>query len=246
MQNVAPTRRLNRRSRDVLLAAALLFLLGAALLVAGIGLHIVNLAVPGNSAFALYDLARKSMPAVGALLCIASMPLALRAASWRTDNALAWELGEGLAAELDQRFVFIRNISQRGIGYVDAALVSRHGVLLLRITQRRGEYRNEGGSWLRRGRDGRWRTLRWSPTREVVASALRVESTMQARGLGGVPIFAAVVFMREEPAAQIHARQPAVPVVHASALVSGLRDSYFAAWRLDARTTQQAVDLLYH
>ncbi len=246
MQNVAPTRRLNRRSRDALLAAAVLFLLGAALLVAGIGLHIVNLAVPSNSAFAWYDLARKGMLPAGALLCIASMLLALRAVSWRTDNALAWELGERLATQLDHHFVFIRNISQRSIGYVDAALVSRHGVLLLRITRRRGEYFNEGGRWLRRGRAGKWRTLRWNPTREVVASALRVKSAMRARGLSGVPIFAAVVFMREEPEAQVRAQQPAVPVVHASAFVPGLRSSYFASRRLDARTTQQAVDLLYH
>lgn len=246
MQNVAPTRRLNRRSRDALLAAAVLFLLGAALLVVGIGLHIVNLAVPSNSAFALYDLARKSMLPAGAALCIAANLLALRAVSWRTDNALAWELGERLATQLDHRFVFIRNISQRSTGYVDAALVSRHGILLLRITRRRGEYFNEGGSWLRRGRAGKWRALRWNPTREVLASALRVKAAMQERGLVAAPIFAAVVFMREEPAAQIRTQQPAVPVVHASAFVTGLRNSYFAALRLDARTTQQAIDLLYH
>lgn len=246
MQNVAPTRRLNRRSRDALLAAAVLFLLGAALLMAGIGLHIVNLAVPSNSAFGLYDLARKSMLPAGALLCIVSILLALRAMSWRTDNALAWELGERLATQLDQHFVFIRNISQRGIGYVDAALVSRHGVLLLRITRRRGEFFNNGGRWLRRGRGGEWRALRWNPTREVVASALRVKSAMRERGLVDLPIFAAVVFMREEPAAQIHLKEPAVPVVHASDFVSELRDSYFARRRLDARATQQAVDQLYH
>ncbi len=245
MQNVAPTRRLNRRSRDVLLAAAVLFLLGAALLVAGMGLHIVNLAVPGNSAFAIYDLARKGMLPVGAALCIFAMLLALRAVSWRTDNALAWELGERLATQLDRHFVFIRNISQRSIGYVDAALVSRHGVLLLRITRRRGEYFNNGGSWLRRGRAGKWRALRWNPTREVVASALRVEAALQERGLVDMPIFAAVVFMHEEPAAQIRTQKPVVPVVHASAFMPDLRNSYFAARRLDARSTQQVIDLLY-
>ena len=245
MQNVASTRRLNRRSRDALLAAAVLFLLGAALLVAGIGLHVVNLAVPSNSAFALYDLTRKSLLPLGGLLCFAAMLLALRAVSWRTDNALAWELGERLAAQLGQQFVFIRNISQRGIGYVDAALVSRQGVLLLRITRRRGDYYNAGGRWLRRERGGKWRTLRWNPTRELLASALRTKSTMQERGLDDLPIFAAVVFLRDEPEARIRSQAPAVPVVHASAFLAGLRDSYFAAQRLDARATQQAVNLLY-
>ena len=245
MQNVAPTRRLNRRSRDALLLAAVIFLLGAALFMAGIGLHVVALVLPSNRAFALYDLARKSMLALGAGLCPAAILLALRAIAWRTDNAAAWELGELLAGQLDRRFVFVRNISQRGIGYVDAALVSGHGILLLRITRRRGEFANDGGDWLRRGRKGQWRRMRWNPTREVIASALRVKSALRANGLGGAPVFAAVVFMRDAPDARLRLREPAVPVVHASGFVAGLRDSYFANSRLDAESAQAAVNLLY-
>ena len=245
MQNVAPTKRLNRRSRDMLLAAAVVFLLGAALLMAGIAAHIVNLVVPYNRLFAAYDLARKGMLALGAGLSLASILMALRAVSWRTDNALAWELGEMLALQLDARFVFIRNISQRGIGYVDAALVSGHGLLVLRLTRRRGDFFNEGGSWLRRGRRGQWRALRWNPTREAVASALRVKEACKERGLVTVPVFAAVVFMRDAPEVQLRLQQPAVPVLHASAFIDKLRDSYFASRRLDAEAVQRVVNLLY-
>ena len=229
----------------MLLAAAVVFLLGAALLMAGIAAHIVNLVVPYNRLFPAYDAARKAMLALGGMLSFASIVLALRAATWRTDNAAAWELGEMLALQLDARFVFIRNISQRGIGYVDAALVSRHGLLVLRVTRRRGEFFNEGGSWLKRGRRGRWRALRWNPTRDAVASALRVKEACKERGLVGVPVFAAVVFLHDAPEVQLRLQQPAVPALHASDFMDNLRDSYFASWRLDAETVQRVVNLLY-
>ena len=154
MQNVAPSNRLNRRSRDFLLAAAVVFLLGAALAVAGISLHVVSLVLPFNRGFAVYDLTRKTLLAIGFGLAFVSMLMALRAVTWKTDNALAWEIGELLAQKLDRQFLFIRNISKRSLGTIDAALVSKHGVLVLRITKREGQYANEGGDWLRRGRNG--------------------------------------------------------------------------------------------
>ena len=245
MQSVAPTRRLNRRSRDMLLAAAVVFLLGAALLVSGTSLHIVNLVLPYNRLFPAYDLARKGMLVIGAGLSLASMLMALRAVTWRTDNAAAWELGELLALQLDHHFVFIRNISRSDTGYIDAALVSHYGLLLLRITRRRGEYYNHGGSWLRRGRKRRWRALRWNPTRDIVASALRVKECCKEQGVLGLPVFAAVVFLRDAPDAQLRLQNPAVPVLHASAFAQALGDSYFAAPRLDADTVQRVVNLLY-
>ena len=171
--------------------------------------------------------------------------MALRAVTRRADNSLAWELGEMLSRQLDSRFVFIRNISGRGLGYVDAALVSEHGALVLRVTARRGEFFNEGGSWQRRARHQSWQSMRWNPTREVVASALRVKALCKEHGLGAAPVFAAVVFMRDAPQTRLLLQQPAVPVLHASQFVSGLRDSYFASTRLDARAAQHMVDLLY-
>jgi hypothetical protein len=245
MQNVAPTQRLNRRSRDLLIAAALVFLLGAALAVVGIGLHVFSLVVPFNQGFAIYDLTRKALLAIGMGIAIASIFVAGRAVSWKTDNALAWQLGESLALRLDRQFVFIRNISQRSLGYIDAALVSKHGVLVLRVNKRKGEFYNEGGEWLRRGRKGSWRPLRWNPTREVVADALKLNEYLSDYQLREVPVFAAVAFLREAPELQLSLRQPAVPVVHSRSLIHDLQDSYFAESRLDARTVQQVVNLLY-
>ena len=128
MQNVAPTRRLNRRSSDLLLAAALVFLLGAAMSVAGIVLHIFSLVVPSNDGYDAYDLTRKALLSAGIGIAFVSLFMALRAVSWKTDNALAWQLGELLAERLDRQFVFIRNISKGSLGAIDAALLSKHGV----------------------------------------------------------------------------------------------------------------------
>ena len=246
MQNVAPTRRLNRRSRDFLVAAAVVFLIGAAMAVGGISLHVVSLVVPFNRGFAAYDLTRKAMLSGGFAISFVSMLMALRAVTWKTDNALAWELGELLAQALDRRYVFIRNISKRSLGYIDAALVSRHGVLVLRVSRRRGQFANEGGLWLRRRRKGSWRRLRWNPTRDVVADAMRVKDFLRDYQLAGAPVYAAVVFMRDAPEVEFQLREPAVPVVHAGGLISDLRESYFAQDRLDAATVQRIINLLYN
>jgi len=246
MQNVAPTHRLSRRSREFLIAAAVAFLLGAALAVAGISLHVVSLVIPFNRGFAFYDLTRKAMLSGGFGLAFVSILMALRAVTWKTDNALAWELGERLAQSLDRQFVFIRNISRRSLGYIDAALVSKHGVLVLRISRRKGQFLNHGGDWLRRRRKGTWQRLRWNPTRDVVADAMKVKAYLQDYQLTAVPVFAAVVFTRDAPDLTFRLQEPAVPVVHAAALISGLQDNYFAQERIDAATVQRVVNLLYH
>ena len=246
MQNVAPTRRLNRRSRDFLIAAAVVFLLGAALAVAGIGLHVLSLVVPFNLGFAVYDLTRKALLSAGLGLAFVSILMALRAITWKTDNALAWEVGEALAQALDRQFVYIRNINRRSLGYIDAALVSKHGVLVLRISKRKGQYFNEGGDWLRRGRNGAWRRLRWNPTRDAVANAMKVKAYLTDYKLSSVPVYAAVVFTRDAPEATFRLQAPAVPVVYAGGLIMDLQDSYFAQERMDADMVQRVVNLLYH
>lgn len=246
MRNMAPTRSLNRRSRDLLIAAALVFLLGASLLVVGIALHVFSLVVPFNQGFDIYDLTRKALLLIGAAVALLAIFLALRAVTWKTDNRNAWQLGELLADHLDHQYVLIRNISKRTTGYVDAALVSKHGVLALRICRRRGEFFNEGGQWLRRRRKGKWRPMRWNPTREIAAAAIKLRAHLQDSGMPDVPVFAAVVFLHDAPEASLLLRQPAVPVVHARALIFSLRDSYFAEERLPQNTVQAVFNALYH
>ncbi len=246
MQNVAPIRSLNRRSRDLLLAAGLVFLLGAASAVAGITLHVISLVVPFNPGYAIYDLTRKSLLIIGILVTVVAILMALRAVTWKTDNKNARQLGQMLAPQLGHQYVFIRNISKRALGDLDAALVSQHGVLALRINRRKGEYFNEGGQWLKRRRKGKWRPLRWNPTREIAATAVKLKNFLKDYDLPGIPVFAAVVFLRDAPDVSFKLQQPAVPVNYASDFVASLRDSYFAEDRLNAETVQEVVNLLYH
>ena len=245
MQNVAPTRRLSRRSRDFLVAAGLVFLVGAGAVVAGITLHILNLVIASNPGAGFYDFIRKALLSVGIGLIFGSFIMALRAITWKTDNQLARQLGAQLATHLDHNHVFIRNISKRSTGYVDAVLVSKRGVLILRISGRKGSFGNEKGHWLKRRRQGNWIPMRWNPTRQVARNQNRIRAYLQEHGLEDPPLFAVIVFTREAPSVELTLNDPAVPVTHASQLLEQLRDTYFAQNRLDARTVQRVVNLLY-
>ena len=228
----------------MLLLAALVFLLGAALAVGGIALHVFSLVVPFNAGYGIYDLTRKMMLLLGSLASMIALALALRAATWKTDNRNARLLGELLAAQLDHRYVLIRNISKRTTGYIDAALISRHGLLALRISNRKGDYFNEGADWLRRGKSG-WQPMRWNPTREIVKRAARLRAHLRLHDMPDVPVFAAVVFLRDAPELRLTLNAGAIPSVHASQLVSGLRDGYFAQERISAQAAQALVNVLY-
>ena len=245
MRNAAPTKKLNRRARDMLLAAALVLLGGALLMIAGIGLHIVNLVVPSNPGAAAYDVARKAILSLGTGLAAVSIVMALRAASWKTDNVAARRLGQALSRQLDHNFVFLRNISQRRLGYVDAVLVSRHGVLVLRVTERRGEFFTEQSHWLRRRR-GAWQPMRWNPTRETLMQVERMRDFLKARGIDAAALQGAIIFMRDAPQVKLTAREPDMPALHASQLHAHLQRGYLTETRLSAATAQRIVDALYH
>ena len=245
MRNRAPTKKLNRRARDMLLAASLVFLVGALLIMLGIGLHIVNLAVPSNPGASAYDLARKAILSLGIGLAAASFLMALRAISWRTDHIPARRLGVALSRHLDDSFVFLRNISQRRLGYIDAVLISRHGVLLLRVTDRRGRFFTEGSQWLTQRR-GKWQPMRWNPTRETEAQQSRLRDFLAERGIEGAAVDAAIIFMGEAPQVQLSVREPDLPVLHASQLYARLKRVYLTETRQTAATVQQIVDALFH
>jgi len=246
MQNVAPTRKLSRRSRDFLIAAAVVFLLGITLAIIGIALHIINFVVPSNPGFEVYDLTRKGVISAGVGFMFVSVLMTLRAVTWKTDNLLAKAVGDDLANYLDKQFIYIRNISKRTIGYVDAVLVSKHGVLVFRISKRHGVYFNEKGEWLSQKDKGEWKPMRWNPTREVVADVQKIREYLADYNLKEIPVYGVVVFTEEPPLTQFSLQEPVVPVTHLSQLSYSLQDSYFAKDRLQPQTIQEIVNLLYN
>ena len=245
MQNLAPTRRLNRRSRDLLVAAAVVFLVGALVIILGIALHIFNLVVPVNPGSHIYDLTRKGILSLGTGIIFASFLMALRAITWKTDNALARELGTLLVHHLDHNFVYIRNISKRPIGYLDAVLIGKHGVLVFRISKRKGHFFNHKGDWMRRRPKRNWTPMRWNPTREVAVQVVKLREFLADYQLAAVPVRAVIVFTRASSLVQLTLRDPALPVVHSSKLVKHLQDNYLGQGHLDAETVQRVANLLY-
>lgn len=246
MQNIAPTHKLSRRSRNFLIAAAVVFLLGVAFAVLGVVLHVITVVVPSNPGYDAYDLTRKGIIAIGAGLIFASLVMTLRAITWKTDNVLAKTVGDTLATFLDQRSIYIRNISDRTIGYVDAVLVSHHGVLVLRISDRQGVFFNEKSEWLSQKDKGEWRLMRWNPTREVVADIKKIREYLNDYNLQHVPIFGVVVFTEEPPITQFSVKHPIIPVIHLSDISYSLQDGYFAEDRITKQTAQEVVNLLYN
>ena len=229
----------------MLVAAVLVFLVGAGAVVAGITLHILSLVIASNPGAGIYDFFRKAILALGIGSILSSFVMALRAITWKTDNQLACQVGAQLATQLDRNFVFIRNISKRSIGYVDAVLVSRHGILVLRISGRMGKFGNEKSHWLKRRRERNWMPMRWNPTQQVARNVSRIRAYLGEHGLADVPLSAVIVFTREAPLVELTLNDPAVPVVHASQLLERLRETYLAQGRLDAKTVQRVVNLLY-
>jgi len=246
MQNVSPTRKLSRRSRDFLIAAAVVFLLGVTLAVIGLSLHVINFVVPSNPGFEVYDLTRNGVISVGAGLIFVAALMGLRAVTWKTDNLLAKAVGDELAQYLSKQFIFIRNISKRTIGYVDAVLISKHGVLVFRISKRQGVFFNEKGDWLIQKDKGEWRPMRWNPTREVVADVKKIREYLTDYDLKEIPVYGVVVFTEEPPLTQFTLQEPVVPVTHLSQLSYSLQDTYFARERLKPETVQEIVNLLYN
>lgn len=247
MQNIVPARSLARRSRNLLLGAVLIILLGVLLVTVNIFMRTVRLVVPSNPNYNLYTFATGAAIFLGVLMILVGIALIVRAVTWKRDNVLAQQIADALDDFLDKQYVFIRNLSRMAIGYVDAVLVGPPGVLVFRITQRGGTYYNKGQYWLRQKDKGEWEPLTWSPTKEAVDDVKKIREFLAARGLPDVPVFGVVVFTEEAPATRVTVEQPLVPVLQPNELSYGLADNYMVnAKRIDIPTVTRVVNLLYN
>lgn len=246
MQNIRPARSLERRSRNWLLIAVVVGVLGLIAGVVGLFLHGIPLIVPSNPNYGLYSLTRDALIGLGVLLFLVAVGMAVRAVTWRQENELALAIGDALADMdiVDQRYTYIRNINKFAIGYVDSVLVGPPGVLVFRITQKGGTYFNEGAYWMQQKDKGEWKTLRWSPTKEAVQDIKKLREFLAARNLLDVPVFGVVVFTEDAPATRVTTQDPVVPVVQPSELSYELSDGYFAQERIDQLTVNKIARLL--
>jgi hypothetical protein len=246
MQNVVPAQALSRRSRRWLYAAAGVALVAALLLVIGVLLRFVPLVVPSNPSYPIYVTIYNLLLAGGGALLLVAGAVAVRALTWKQDNPLALSTGQALAEFVDERFIFIRNVSKRAIGYVDAVLVGPPGVLVFRICDHRGVFYNEGNKWMIQQDQGRWKPLSWSPTDEVIADIRKIREYLMRHQIASPQVFGVVVFLGEPPATVVTIQNPTVPVAHLDELHDRLLGNYFALMdRHDAATVTRIAELLY-
>jgi hypothetical protein len=248
MENRSPAGALARRSRQLLQLAFVIVAGGVFIAVVGLALYVVQLAVPGNTIYPFYNVLRGMLLFGGALIGILGLALAVRAYFTRVDNDLAQLTGLYLSDYLDDRYWFIRNINKSGLGYIDAVLIGPPGVLVFRIVDNEGDFRNDKADWLQLNRQGQWLPARIDPTREDVVDIRAMREYLARHNLGHVPVYGIVVFTKDPALARIAVREPVVPVSHLSSLYDTLRNQgeYLAReQRIDDKTVLEIVDLVY-
>lgn len=245
MRNVAPSRALVRRSRRLLEIAFVVVAIGIFLAIVGLALYAVPLTASTSSTFGLYNLGRTVLFIGGVFLGVVGVILAIRAFTWRTENDLALITGQYLEQYLDDQYTFIRNISKRSVGYIDAVLVGPPGVLIFRIVDYEGAFLNEAGRWLKADTKGEWRPMVTNPTKETVEDINSLREFLARNDLRDIPIFGVVVFLKDDPAVQLALKDPVVPATHLSSLHTRLQNNYLAKERIDEPVAIAIVQLLY-
>lgn len=244
MRNVAPSRSLVRRANQVKTLALLVGAGGIFALAVGIFLAAIPLYGPASPSYGMYVLVYNLLLVVGVLLLIGALALAVRAFTWKTDNDLAMITGRFLAKYLDDRFVLIRNVSKRQIGYVDAVLVGPPGTLVFRILDDSGHFVNEGSNWLRIKPNGETVPAGINPTYEAIADIRKVREFLDKRRVVNTPVYGVVVFIKDEQLVRLNATEPTVPPAHLNSLVTSLRPNYLAKDRIDKATVEEIRRLL--
>ncbi len=245
MENVAPSGALARRSRQWLQVAFLVVTGGVFLAMIGLALFVIPLAVEGNRIYGLYHFVRILLLGSGVVVALVGLGLAARAYLTRVDNDLAAITGQYISRFLDDNFWFVRNVSKKGLGYIDAVLVGPPGALVFRIVDDAGVFANEKGNWLKQNRSGEWVPARINATEEAVVDIKALREYLRANGLPDTPVYGVVVFVKEEPLTQIMTKEPTVPVANLSQVINMLQDNYLARDRIDQTRVRRIVDLIY-
>lgn len=246
MHNVAPSVALARRSRQLVQIAFVVVALGIFITVVGIALFVIEITAPNAPGYNLYNFVRSATVGIGVIVILIAIGLTIRAFTWKTDNELAGVVAQVMGRHLDDRFHFIRNVSRRELGYIDAVLVGPPGVLVLRILNRTGLLANEGADWLQQKQDGQWVPAGINPSREAIDDIKSVRDYLAKKGIPDLPHYGAVVFTQEEPALKLMSKQPVVLISHLGVLHQALQGNYLAKDRINDETVNQIVRLLYH
>lgn len=247
MRNLVTARALARRSRNLLLAAILVILLGVLAITTGLVMRLIPFVISSHPNFGLYTTVHQALVGVGGMIILIGLLMILRALTWKRENPIATQIGRVLAQELnlDDRYTYIPNLSRRAIGYVDAVLIGPPGLLVFRITEKGGTFFNEGSVWMKQRDKGNWSPLRWSPTKEVIADVNKIRAYLQNRNISQIPVFPVIVFVEDQPETRITTEKPTVPVLQPHELAYGLSNTYFGQTdRIEQLVANKVTDTL--
>ncbi|NDJ77150.1 MAG: NERD domain-containing protein [Chloroflexi bacterium] len=237
MENIKPAGNIARRGRYYLFVGSIAVLGGAIAMALGI----LSLVLPLSTQiiiqafFALMVLGGFIFAAVG----IAAI---VRALTLQKDNPLAYAVGEALTQFLDNRYTYMRNVSKRRVGYIDAVLVGPPGALVFRIVDYEGVWMNERAEWINQRR-GKLRNAKTNPTRECAEDVYALRKFLSRRDLEQVPVHGIVVFTARK--IELSADGPVVPVCEISTLYQIMRRDYLVDERIAPPTVRAAVDAVY-
>ncbi|GAB4411512.1 MAG: hypothetical protein Kow00106_05800 [Anaerolineae bacterium] len=237
MQNINPSQNITRRGRYYLFLGSLSFFGGAI----AVALGVLFIFFPLWDTF-IFDLLQGLLFVVGIVAVVTGLALIVRAFTLQKDNPLAYAVGEGLSQFLDARYTYLRNVSKRGVGYIDAVLVGPPGALVFRIVDYAGTWINERAEWVNQTRDGKLRPARTNPTREVVRDVYALRKFLAKRGLGNVPVYAIVVFT--SPNVRLSASGPVVPICEIPTLYQIMGRDYLKDERITPDMVRQTVEAI--
>ncbi len=237
MQNINPSKNVNRRGRFYAFMGLFIFFMGLIAIALGVLFTLLPLLGPDFSTPAAI-----CMGGVGILMTPVGIILMFRGWGLKKDNMLAYEVGEAMRHFLtDPRFRFIRNVSRRRLGYIDAVLVGPPGALVFRTVDYTGEWVNERAEWRVRSRKGRLQTASSNPTRECARDVYALRKFLAKRSLKHVPVYGVVVFVNR---VKLRGQGPVIPIAEKDMIYRILRDNYLAEERINSSQIRATVDAI--
>lgn len=237
MQNINPSRNITRRGRYYLSIGCVTFF-GSAIAIA---LGVLFFFVPLWTTI-FFDLLRLLMILVGIVMLVVGIAIIIRALTLQKDNPLAYAVGEALTQFMDHRYTYLRNVSKRGVGYIDAVLVGPPGALTFRIVDYSGAWMNERAEWINRSGGGKLRASKTNPTRECVKDIYALRKFLGKHGLSQVPVYGIVVFTSSN--VELTADGPVIPICEIPTLFQIMRRDFLVDERIAMPTVKAAVDAI--
>ncbi|TVR22014.1 MAG: NERD domain-containing protein [Anaerolineaceae bacterium] len=240
MRSIIPSHIVTRRTITFFQIAFLLISLGIFCGIMGLALFVTADDDPGT----LVSLAQVTLLFGGVLIGLAGVGFAIRAATIKPDNTLAITVGNHMRDLFDDSYIYIRNLSKRRLGYIDALLIGKPGVLVFRIVGQTGKFLNEGGHWMKANAQGHWKPLSFNPTKEAIDDVQALRRYLVAHGQADIPVYGIVVFVESDPDAHLTLKNPVVPATHMTSLHHRLKQNYLARERIEQRTVEAIVEIL--